>query len=133
MKLCNLESLPGQQIIRELGVVSGSTVRSKHVGKDLFAGFKNLVGGELTAYTELLQESREQAVSRMVDEAEKLGATAVLGVRFSTSNIAQGAAELFVYGTAVVTEPVNPSAARTAESAQARQSISPARMPNPFD
>jgi uncharacterized protein YbjQ (UPF0145 family) len=133
MKLCNLESLPGQQIIRELGVVSGSTVRSKHVGKDLFAGFKNLVGGELTAYTELLQESREQAVSRMVDEAEKLGATAVLGVRFSTSNIAQGAAELFVYGTAVVTEPLGSSAPRSAESAQAPQNISTTRLPNPFD
>ena len=133
MKLCNLESLPGQRIIRELGVVSGSTVRSKHVGKDLFAGFKNLVGGELTAYTELLQESREQAVSRMVDEAEKLGANAVLGVRFSTSNIAQGAAELFVYGTAVVTEPLTPGAARSIESAQAPQNISSARLPNPFD
>ena len=120
-------------LFRSLGVVSGSTVRSKHVGKDLFAGFKNLVGGELTAYTELLQESREQAVSRMVDEAEKLGATAVLGVRFSTSNIAQGAAELFVYGTAVVTEPLGSSAPRSAESAQAPQNISTTRLPNPFD
>ena len=87
----------------------------------------------MTAYTELLQESREQAISRMVDEAKKLGANAVLGVRFSTSNIAQGAAELFVYGTAVVTEPLGSSAARGTESAQAPQNISSARLPNPFD
>ena len=132
MKLCNLESLPGHRIVKELGVVSGSTVRSKHVGKDLFAGFKNLVGGELTAYTELLQESREQAVSRMVAEAQKLGATAVLGVRFSTSNIAQGAAELFVYGTAVVTEPLTPSV-RGAQPSPADQVTSRGRLPNPFD
>ncbi|WP_227678000.1 YbjQ family protein [Psychrobacter frigidicola] len=101
MQLSNLEHLPNYQITERLDVVYGSTVRSKHVGKDLFAGLKNIVGGELTAYTELLEESRKEAVDRMVVKAEALGADAVVGLRFSTSSIAQGAAELFVYGTAV--------------------------------
>lgn len=101
IQLSNLEHLPNYQITERLDVVYGSTVRSKHVGKDLFAGIKNIVGGELTAYTELLEESRQQAVDRMIVKAEALGADAVIGLRFSTSSIAQGAAELFVYGTAV--------------------------------
>ncbi|WP_324033943.1 YbjQ family protein [Psychrobacter sp. TAE2020] len=101
MQLSNLEHLPNYQITERLDVVYGSTVRSKHVGKDLFAGLKNIVGGELTAYTELLDESRQQAIDRMIVKAEALGADAVVGLRFSTSSIAQGAAELFVYGTAV--------------------------------
>jgi uncharacterized protein YbjQ (UPF0145 family) len=84
--------------------VQGSTVRAKHVGKDLLAGLKNIVGGELKAYTELLQESREEATARMVKQAEAIGANAVLNVRFATSSITQGAAELFAYGTAVVLE-----------------------------
>lgn len=101
VQLSNLEHLPGYEITERLDVVYGSTVRSKHVGKDLFAGLKNIVGGELTAYTELLEESRQQAVERMIVKAEALGADAVVGLRFSTSSIAQGASELFVYGTAV--------------------------------
>ena len=101
IQLSNLEHLPNYQITERLDVVYGSTVRSKHVGKDLFAGIKNIVGGELTAYTELLEESRQEAVDRMIIKAEALGADAVVGLRFSTSSIAQGAAELFVYGTAV--------------------------------
>lgn len=101
VQLSNLEHLPNYQITERLDVVYGSTVRSKHVGKDLFAGLKNLVGGELTAYTELLEESRQEAIDRMVAKAESLGADAVVGLRFSTSSIAQGASELFVYGTAV--------------------------------
>lgn len=101
VQLSNLEHLPNYQITEHLDVVYGSTVRSKHVGKDLFAGLKNIVGGELTAYTELLEESRQEAVNRMVVKAEALGADAVVGLRFSTSSIAQGASELFVYGTAV--------------------------------
>lgn len=111
VQLSNLEYLPNYQITERLDVVYGSTVRSKHVGKDLFAGIKNLVGGELTAYTELLEESRQEAVARMVVKAEALGADAVVGLRFSTSSIAQGAAELFVYGTAVKAVRLpNPSA-----------------------
>ena len=101
VQLSNLEHLPGYQITERLDVVYGSTVRSKHVGKDLFAGLKNIVGGELTAYTELLEESRQEAIDRMTIKAEALGADAVVGLRFSTSSIAQGASELFVYGTAV--------------------------------
>ncbi len=106
VQLSNLEHLPNYQITERLDVVYGSTVRSKHVGKDLFAGLKNIVGGELTAYTELLEESRQEAIDRMVIKAEALGADAVVGLRFSTSSIAQGAAELFVYGTAVKAIPI---------------------------
>ena len=106
MLLSNLESMPGYSITRQIDVVYGSTVRSKHVGRDLLAGLKNIVGGELTAYTELLEESRQEAMNRMIAKAHSLGANAVIGIRFSTSNIAQGASELFVYGTAVVVEPI---------------------------
>ena len=108
MLLSNLESVPGHEILRQLDVVYGSTVRSKHVGRDLMAGLKNIVGGELTGYTELLEESRQEATQRMIDKARGLGANAIVGIRFSTSNIAQGASELFVYGTAVVVQPVAP-------------------------
>lgn len=106
VQLSNLEHLPNYQITERLDVVYGSTVRSKHVGKDLFAGLKNIVGGELTAYTELLEESRQEAIDRMVVKAEALGADAIVGLRFSTSSIAQGASELFVYGTAVKAIPM---------------------------
>lgn len=106
VQLSNLEYLPNYQITERLDVVYGSTVRSKHVGKDIFAGLKNIVGGELTAYTELLEESRQEAIDRMVIKAEELGADAVVGLRFSTSSIAQGASELFVYGTAVKAVPM---------------------------
>jgi uncharacterized protein YbjQ (UPF0145 family) len=102
--LSNLEIVPGRRISKHLGLVQGSTVRAKHIGRDFMAGLKNVVGGELTGYTELLQESREEAVERMVQQAKAIGANAVLNVRFSTSSITQGAAELFAYGTAVVLE-----------------------------
>ena len=104
MLLSNLETVPGKTISKHLGLVQGSTVRSKHVGRDIMAGFKNILGGELVGYTELLQESREEAVSRMVEQATSIGANAVLNIRFSTSSITQGASELFTYGTAVVLE-----------------------------
>lgn len=104
MELSNLESLPGRSIVRHLGLVQGSTVRSKHAGRDLLAGFKNFVGGELKGYTELLNESRQEAVDRMVEQARAVGANAVVNIRFSTSNVAAGAAEVMVYGTAVVIE-----------------------------
>ncbi|MFV1978873.1 MAG: YbjQ family protein [Myxococcota bacterium] len=104
MILSNIEVIPGKQITNFFGVVSGSTVRAKHIGKDIMAGFKNIVGGELKAYTELIAEAREDAIARMVREAESLGANAVVNVRFSTSSVAQGAAELFAYGTAVTVE-----------------------------
>jgi uncharacterized protein YbjQ (UPF0145 family) len=102
--LSNTESVPGKTILEFYGVVTGSTVRAKHIGRDLMAGLKNIVGGELKGYTELLQEARNQALERMVQEARSVGANAVVNVRFSTSSVAQGAAELFAYGTAVKVE-----------------------------
>lgn len=104
MLLTNLEAVPGRKIIAHYGLVQGSTVRAKHAGRDLMASFKNVFGGELRGYTELLNESREEAIERMVAQAKAMGANAVLNVRFSTSSVAQGAAELFVYGSAVVLE-----------------------------
>lgn len=100
----NTENVPGRTITRFYGVVSGSTVRTKHIGRDLMAGLKNIIGGELKGYTELLRESRDDAMERMLEEARSLGANAVVNVRFSTSSVAQGAAELFAYGTAVQVE-----------------------------
>lgn len=104
MELSNLEVVPGRTIVRHLGLVQGSTVRTKHVGRDLMAGLKNFVGGELKGYTQLLNESRQEAIDRMVAQAQAVGANAVINIRFSTSNIASGAAEVMAYGTAVVTE-----------------------------
>ena len=100
----NTEDIPGQQIVEFYGVVTGSTVRAKHIGRDIAAGLKNFVGGELKGYTELLQEAREEALHRMMEQARSVGANAVINVRFATSSIAQGAAELFAYGTAVKVE-----------------------------
>lgn len=104
MIVSNLEIVPGLKVTKHLGIVHGSTVRAKHAGKDLMAGFKNFFGGELKGYTELLHESREEAIERMKQQAQAIGANAVLNVRFSTSSIAAGASEIFVYGTAVVVE-----------------------------
>ena len=122
VQLSNLEHLPNYQITERLDVVYGSTVRSKHVGKDLFAGLKNIVGGELTAYTELLEESRQEAIDRMIVKAEALGADAVVGLRFSTSSIVQGASELFVYGTAVKAIPMPQQVYQTPPSDSYHQS-----------
>ena len=104
MLVSNLEIVPGRRVLKHLGLVQGSTVRAKHVGRDLMAGLKNIFGGELRGYTELLNESRDESLARMLEEARAIGANAVLNVRFSTSSVAQGAAELFAYGTAVVLE-----------------------------
>tara|TARA_B100001245_G_scaffold122318_1_gene89976 strand:- start:455 stop:769 length:315 start_codon:yes stop_codon:yes gene_type:complete len=104
MVCSNTEEIPGQQIVEFYGVVTGSTVRAKHIGRDIAAGLKNFVGGELKGYTELLQEAREEALHRMMEQARSVGANAVINVRFGTSSVAQGAAELFAYGTAVKVE-----------------------------
>ena len=104
MIITNIETIPDKTIVKHLGMVQGNTVRTKHVGRDLLAGLKNIVGGELTGYTELLSEAREEAVSRMLKQAATIGANAVVNVRFSTSSVTAGAAELFAYGTAVVVE-----------------------------
>ena len=101
MIITNIESVPGKTIVEHFGLVSGSTIRAKHVGRDIMASLKNLVGGELKGYTQLLRESRRQAMDRMVEQARQLGANAIVNVRFSTSSVSQGAAELYAYGTAV--------------------------------
>ena len=95
------EQIPGKEITQILGISRGSTVRARNVGRDIFAGIKNLVGGEITEYTKLQAESREQAMQRMQEDAQKMGADAVINVRMHTSMITQGASEMLVYGTAV--------------------------------
>jgi len=102
--LTNLETVPGRTILSHYGLVSGSTVRAKHIGRDIMAGLKNMVGGELKGYTELLSEARQEAVDRMAQQAAALGANAVVNIRFSTSAVANGASELYAYGTAVTVE-----------------------------
>ena len=100
MIIVNTETISGKTLTT-LGLVKGSTVQSRHVGKDIMSGLKTLVGGELTAYSEMLNDARAQATKRMVDEAEKLGADAIVNVRYASSAVMQGAAEILVYGTAV--------------------------------
>jgi uncharacterized protein YbjQ (UPF0145 family) len=104
MILTNIEEVPGKRIVEHYGLVSGSTVRAKHVGRDIMAGLKNIVGGELKGYTELLEDAREQAKERMIVQAREMGANAIINVRFNTSSVAQGASELYIYGTAVRVE-----------------------------
>ena len=101
MIVVNIDHVPGREIKEVLGLVRGSTIRAKHVGKDIVAGFRHLVGGELTEYTEMLNEAREVALKRMIEKAEKMGADAVINVRFMTASIMRGAAEILAYGTAV--------------------------------
>ncbi len=102
--MTNLELVPGRKIVQHFGLAQGNTIRAKHVGKDFLAGLKNIFGGELGAYTELLAESRQEATDRMVEQAKSTGANAIVNIRYSTSSVAQGAAELYAYGTAVKVE-----------------------------
>jgi uncharacterized protein YbjQ (UPF0145 family) len=102
--LSNTDSVPGYKIAQVLGVVTGNTVRAKHLGKDILAGLKNIIGGELQEYTEMLTEARQESMNRMIKEAKNLGADAVVNVRFMTSQVTAGAAELLAYGTAVKLE-----------------------------
>lgn len=104
MIVVNIETIPGYVIREVKGLVQGNTIRAKHLGRDIVANIKNLVGGELKGYTELLVEARRQALERMLAQAEQLGANAVVNVRFTTSAVTQGAAELYAYGTAVIAE-----------------------------
>ncbi len=104
MIVVTTESITGRKIIRTLGIVKGNTVRACHAGEDLMAFMKNLVGGELSEYTEVIAQAREQAIDRMIEEAKTLGANAVVGLRFSTFYVTQGAAEIMAYGTAVLAE-----------------------------
>ena len=106
MIVVNTDAVPGYEIVDIKGMVQGNTVRAKHLGRDIVAGFKNMVGGELKGYTELLTESRREATTRMMQQAEQLGANAILNVRFSTSAITSGASEMLAYGTSAVVRPV---------------------------
>ena len=104
MLLSTRNSIEGKRIVKEVGLVKGNTIRASHFGKDLMAGLKNLVGGEISEYTKLMAESREQSIDRMVECAQELDANAIVGIRFSTSQVMNHAAEIVVYGTAVVVE-----------------------------
>ena len=105
MIVVNTDAVAGYEVVEVKGLVQGNTVRAKHMGRDIAAGFKNMVGGELKGYTELLTESRREAMSRMLQQAEQLKANAVLNVRFTTSAVTAGASEMMAYGTAVVLAP----------------------------
>ena len=101
MIISTLDQIPNQEISENLGIARGSTVRAKNIGRDIFAGFKNIVGGEIHEYTKLQADSREEAIQRMIEDADRLGADAIVGVRLTTSMVTQGAAEILAYGTAV--------------------------------
>ena len=105
MLVVTSENVANQRIVKTLGIVRGNTVRARHVGRDIVAGLRNIVGGEIHEYTKLMAESREQTLDRMVAEAMQLGANAIIATRFTTSVIVGGAAELLAVGTAVVIEP----------------------------
>ena len=110
MILVTTDAVPGRTVTQVMGLVRGNTIRARHVGQDIKAAFRNLIGGEVVEYTKLMAESREQAIDRMVETARDLGANAIVGMRFTTSEIMGGAAELLAYGTAVVVEPGEPEA-----------------------
>ncbi len=104
MIMVTTDFVPGKTIKKTLGLVRGNTIRARHIGRDISAALKNIVGGEIRDYTKMMAESREQAIDRMIEEAESLGANAILNIRFSTSMIMQSASEILAYGTAVVVE-----------------------------
>lgn len=118
MILVNTETIPGFRIVRLCGLAQGNTIRAKNIGRDIGAGFKNIVGGEIRAYTELMTEARTEATQRMVAQAQQMGANAVVNVRFTTSQVAGAAAELYAYGTAVVVEQDAPNAPSQPPAAQ---------------
>lgn len=103
MTISTTNEIPGKKITESLGIVRGNTVRARNIGRDIFAGFKNLVGGEISEYTNLLTQARDQAIDRMISDAKEVGADAIVGVRFNTADVMQGTAEILVYGTAVKT------------------------------
>ncbi len=106
MIVTTIHEIPGKRIVAVLGIVRGNTVRARHIGKDILAALKNVVGGEIEEFTKLMAEAREQALDRMAEQARALGANAVVGVRFTTSFIMQNAAEILAYGTAVRVEDI---------------------------
>ena len=104
MIITTSDQIEGKTIVKTIGLVKGSTIRARHLGRDIMAGLRGMVGGEITEYTKMMAEAREEAIQRMVEDAEKKGANAVVGMRFSTSMIMQNAAEVLAYGTGVVLE-----------------------------
>ena len=104
MILTTSDNIPGKTIKTTLGLVKGNTIRSRNIGRDIMAAFKNMVGGEITDYTKMMAEAREQAIDRLIEEAEQKGANAIVALRFTTTSVMQAAAELLVYGTAVIYE-----------------------------
>jgi len=104
MLLSTTDEIPGKKIVKHLGLARGNTIRARHIGRDIMAGLKNIVGGEISDYTKMMAESREQALDRMIEEAQGLGANAIVGIYFTTSMVMQSAAEILVFGTAVVVE-----------------------------
>jgi len=104
MLLSTTDTIEGKKIVKHLGLVKGNTIRARHIGRDIMAGLRNIVGGEISDYTKMMAESREQALDRMIEDAQKLGANAIVQIRFATSMIMQSASEILAYGTAVVVE-----------------------------
>ncbi len=104
MLLSTTNTIEGKKIVKHLGLTKGNTIRARHIGRDIMAGLRNIVGGEITDYTKMMAESREQAIDRMIEDAQKLGANAIVQIRFATSMIMGGASEILAYGTAVVVE-----------------------------
>ena len=104
MLMSTTETIEGKKIVRHLGMVKGNTIRARHFGRDIMAGLRNIVGGEISDYTKMMAESREQALDRMIEDAQNLGANAIVGVKFATSMVMQSASEILAYGTAVVVE-----------------------------
>lgn len=104
MIITTSEHIAGKKVVKTLGLVKGNTIRARHLGKDIGAVFRNIIGGEITEYTKLIAESREQSIDRMIDDAQRLGANAIIMARFATSEMMQGASELLAYGTAVIVE-----------------------------
>jgi uncharacterized protein YbjQ (UPF0145 family) len=104
MLLSTTHTIHGKNIVKQLGLVRGNTIRARHIGRDIMAGLRNVVGGEISDYTKMMAESREQAIDRMIEDAQKLGANAIVGISFATSMVMQMAAEILVFGTAVIVE-----------------------------
>ncbi len=102
MIMSTTETIEGKKIIKQLGLVKGNTIRARHLGRDIMAGLRNIVGGEISDYTKMMAESREQALDRMIEDAQNLGANAIVSVKFATSMVMQSASEILAYGTAVV-------------------------------
>jgi uncharacterized protein YbjQ (UPF0145 family) len=104
MLISTTEQIEGKKIVKHLGLVKGNTIRARHIGRDIIAGLRNIVGGEITDYTKMMAESREQSIDRMIEDAQNLGANAIVGMKFATSMVMQSASEILAYGTAVVVE-----------------------------